>query len=71
MCRWTYPDLQYDELRYVCFNDECGYYVRGWAFIEEHYKTKASYRHMLDPQSGQTMPLRVKTAVDFRDGIEG
>jgi len=26
---------------------------------------------MLDPQSGQTMPLRVKTAVDFRDGIEG
>ncbi|MBU4388951.1 MAG: zinc ribbon domain-containing protein [Proteobacteria bacterium] len=34
---------------YVCFNDECPLYKKGWKNIEEHYGHVASYRCMCYP----------------------
>ncbi|RLB12591.1 MAG: hypothetical protein DRG39_01510 [Deltaproteobacteria bacterium] len=48
---WTSP------YNWVCFNDECPYFVRGWDHIFETQGVKASYRHMIDPDTGNAGPL--------------
>jgi hypothetical protein len=53
----------------VCFNDACSYYVRGWAFLEERFGRKASYRHSRDPQTGSEGPLPVWSADALTESI--
>ena len=53
----------------ACFNDDCPYFVRGWAWIEEHYGVKSSYRYRLDPASGQASPIPVWSRHALRDRI--
>ncbi len=54
---------------YVCFNDECGYYVRGWERMEAQYASKTSYRYKQDPFTGETGPLPVWSPTAMRDLI--
>ena len=53
----------------ACFNDECPYYVRGWAWMEEKYGVKASYRYRVDPESGVASPLAVWSPDALKDRI--
>ncbi len=52
---------------YICFNEECPPYVKGWKDIEENFAHKASYRCMNYPCTDQFESIPV-----FRpDGAKG
>ena len=53
----------------VCFNDTCGYYQRGWEWMETQYGVRASYRYRLDPTTGKDSPLAVWSPAALRDRI--
>ena len=47
------------DFHYVCFNNDCSYYKKGWAWMKEKYAAHASYRYHLDPLTGEDGPLPV------------
>ena len=71
LVRWANPSLTNwsGEFQLVCFNDECPYYVRGWAWMLQQFNVKASYRHRLDPTNGETGPLPVWSPDALRSNI--
>ena len=71
LARWENPQLGSwsGEFQYVCFNDKCPYFVRGWLWMNERFSVKASYRHRYDPESGETGPLPVWSKDALRSSI--
>ena len=71
LTRWVSPALTSwaGACQYVCFNDDCPYYVRGWAWMRDRFNVTASYRHRLDPVTGETGPLPVWSPEALRDQI--
>lgn len=71
LVRWRNPQLACwsGEYQYVCFNDSCPYFVRGWAWMESHFQVKASYRYRLDPFTGEQGPLPVWSVEALRSQI--
>jgi len=69
--KWELPDNSTWEALYhfVCFNDECSYYVRGWDHMMETQKVKASYRLKFDPETGATSPLPCWSPEAHKDKI--
>jgi hypothetical protein len=54
------PETSWDaDFQYVCFNDECSYYVRGWGWMKEKFNQNISYRYRLNPTNGESGPLPV------------
>lgn len=47
------------EPQYICFNDECTYYINGWTHMLEKFQQHASYRYKFDPRSETGGPLPV------------
>jgi len=61
MKKWaTPPDSTWGiTFQYVCFNDECSYYVRGWEWMMSKFHVEASYRYRYNPSTGEKGPLPV------------
>jgi hypothetical protein len=61
MARWANPSgsTWTGEFQFVCFNDECPYFVRGWEWMKQSFSVGASYRFRLDPETGETGALAV------------
>ena len=53
----------------ICLSDECPYYVRGWNWMEEQYKVKASYRYKYNPLNGDEGPMPIKSPSDLKDMV--
>jgi hypothetical protein len=61
MSKWEVPHISTwsAEYFYVCFNDKCFYYVKGWEHMNETTHVGCSYRHRYDPDTGHCGPLPV------------
>ncbi len=68
--RFALPEAASDHAwDFACFNDDCPYYLRGWAWMEQEYGVKASYRHRVDSVTGTSSPLAVWSPQAFRNAI--
>jgi len=59
--KWTVPvDSSWEEeFFYVCFNNDCSYYKKGWEWMEQEYSQKASYRYMFNPRTKSSSMIPV------------
>ena len=54
---------------YICFNDACPYFERGWEWMWSKMRRNVSYRHMYNPTTHKSGPIPVPTNYALRDGI--
>ena len=57
------------EFQYVCFNDECPYYINGWEWMKEKYNQNVSYRYRINPFNNESGPLPVWSKNALKDSI--
>jgi SAM-dependent methyltransferase len=71
--KWRVPQTPFtewpNEFQYICFNDECAYFVRGWDSMESQ-GNPGSYRLMYNPLTDSCHPIPVFNHLTLRDGIE-
>ncbi len=71
MTKWQSPEESNwgGDIKYVCFSDECPYYVRGWNWMKEQYGVTSSYRSSINPKTGNISPLPVASPDHMKPGI--
>jgi len=71
MKKWKIPQTTTwnDTFFYVCFNDNCPYFMEGWDYMWETQKARASYRCRLDSDSDKYAPLPVWSREALRNNI--
>jgi SAM-dependent methyltransferase len=70
--KWQVPDTPFiewpSEFQYICFNDDCAYFLGGWAAMAAQ-GNPCSYRFMYDPPTDGCHPIPVLSPQALRDGI--
>ena len=74
MKKWAVPDNPFEvtwdnEFMYVCFNDHCPYYVRGWDHMFKSIHRMVSYRLMYNPEKDLCIPIPVPSPKALRESI--
>ena len=74
MLKWAVPDNPFEvtwdnDFMYICFNDACPYYVRGWDFMYREGNRGSSYRLLYNPEKDCCMPIPVPTPRALRESI--
>ena len=72
--KWAVPKNPFaytwdNDFMYVCFNDECPYFVRGWDVMYRDGNRGASYRLMYNPDKDLCLPVPVPTFNALKEGI--
>ncbi len=72
LSKWRVPDNPFVEwpsaFQYICFNDECPYFVDGWQ-TSAAQQFPGSYRFMYDPTLRSCYAIPVLGSWTLRDGI--
>lgn len=70
--KWEVPQNCFtqwpNEYMYICFNDECPYFVRGWSSMASQMNP-GSYRLMYDPLTDSCQPIPVFNLNMLKEGI--
>ena len=74
LLKWAVPESPFvqtwdNDFMYVCFNDACPYYVRGWDCMSDQGNRCASYRLMYHPEKDRCMPIPVNSPKALKEGI--
>lgn len=72
--KWAVPENPFactwdNDFMYICFNDACPYYVRGWDVMHREGSCGVSYRLMYNPEKDRCLPVPVPTPKALREGI--
>lgn len=72
--KWAVPENPFaqtwdNEFMYICFNDACPYYVRGYDVMQRKGKGGNSYRLMYIPEKDCCLPVPVPTPKALRESI--
>jgi SAM-dependent methyltransferase len=72
--KWAVPDNPFactwdNDFMYICFNDECPYFVRGWDVMFKEGNCGVSYRLMYNPEKDRCLPVPVPTPNALKAGI--
>jgi SAM-dependent methyltransferase len=72
--KWAVPDSPFgqtwnNEFMYICFSDECPYYLQGWSFMYKSGNRGVSYRFMFNPEKESCMTIPVPSRYALKAGI--
>ncbi len=72
--KWAVPENAFgqtwdNDYMYICFNDCCPYYVRGWQHLSQGGSRGVSYRLMYHPEKDRCFPIPVPSPRALREGI--
>lgn len=73
MQKWLVPYNPFaytwdNDFMYICFNDSCSYYTRGWEYLRKEGNS-GSYRLMYNPEKNTCNPIPVNTESALKEGI--
>jgi SAM-dependent methyltransferase len=74
MKKWAVPDNPFsqtwdNDFMYICFNDGCPYFVRGWDHMHREGNRGSSYRLMYNPEKDCCMPIPVPSPKALKESI--
>jgi SAM-dependent methyltransferase len=72
--KWAVPENPFaytwdNDFMYICFNDACPYFVRGWDVMYRDGNRGVSYRLMYNPDKDICLPVPVPTHKALKEGI--